>query len=88
MTEIGWDFVVDEVHLIHIDDQLGTQVIAVDPVLVMLVQSLQVFDPDRGFEFPTPGLDVIDQCRDASAQVNEQVRTFARGCDLMINPLF
>ena len=62
-----------KVQFIDTDDQQFAQFISPDPGFIPVVELFKVIQPDGIFEFPASFLDLIDQGRDGSLEVNEQV---------------
>jgi hypothetical protein len=64
---------VVEVEVIDVDDEQFAFLVVGDPVFVAFVEALEVVDTDAAFVVAASALDVLDQRRDAGAEVNEQV---------------
>ena len=67
-----------ELDAVHIKDKKLVRIV-VYPVLITLVQTGNVVDPDALFVLASPLLDLADEVRDRAAEVDQQVRRVHEG---------
>ena len=66
--------IVLKIHLVRIDNQQFAIAVAGNPLLVALVQPLEIVETHAAFVVPAPRLDVSHERGNARPQVNQQVR--------------
>ena len=62
-----------KVHIIGIDDEEWAFLVFIDPVIVFLVESLEVIETHAALVTASAVVYVLDQCWNAGLQVNQQV---------------
>src|SRR5687768_9862241 len=63
-----------EVEIIHIDDQQLTLLVLTYPGFVVLIQVLEVVKPDGIFVISSALFNLLDEFRDISLQIDQQIR--------------
>ena len=71
--------IILEVDIIRIDDQQVADVVGSDPLLVALVEPLEVIQAHATLVIAASGLDVVDERGNAGPQVDQQVRRLDLG---------